>query len=389
MISDENCDKEMITDSDVLVIGFHHVAIDRSAYSIFLNDLCNTYNSNMTWLDNEKSLQYIDYAVHERLIDITLSCEFWRLQLEGCNLKRRLSLPIDQHRLSNDQRSGFATIVQINFDNKISSSFLNYASIHHLTLVQLGLATFYTFLFKLTYSLTDLCISCVNANRHRPELQTMIGMFVSILPYCMQLDPCWSFDEVTEHVREKCLSILEHSHYPLQHILRDFHLDQSTAPFLQTVFDFIIESSVNDRLTFDYVSLQSVSLKQSSEAAKFDFMLKFVYKPVSDDNILSCSFICSRDLFEDTTVTKMIQRFQYLFEQLFSANFNANQTDLVISPIAKLTLILPDEVSEIQHVVFYRQSNMTNEGMSFFYLSCIYNTFIDIDQLDENDMYDM
>ncbi|CAF1412242.1 unnamed protein product [Adineta steineri] len=365
---DENYDNEIITNSDVLVIGFHHVAIDGSAFSIFLNDLSNIYNSNMTWLDDEKLLQYIDYAVHERLIDMTLSCEFWRLQFEGYNLTRRLSLPIDHQCLSNDQRSGFASIVQITFDRKISSSFFNHASLHHLTLYQLGLATFYTFLFKLIYGQTDLCISCLNANRYRPELQTMIGMFVSTLPYCMQLDPCWSFDEVTKYVREKCLSILEHSHYPLQHILRDLHLNQSTVPFLQTVFDFMTESSVNDHFTFDDVSLQSVSLEQFSEVAKFDFTLKFIYNPISDDNILSCRFTCSRDLFEDTTVTKMIQRFQYLFEQIFSMNFNVNQTDLIISPIAKLTLILPDEVNEMQHVAFYRQTNVTNEGMSFSYI---------------------
>ncbi|CAF1564468.1 unnamed protein product, partial [Adineta steineri] len=366
MTANKNHDKEIITDSDALVIGFHHVSIDGSAVSIFLNDLSNIYNNHMTWLDDEKSLQYIDYAVHERLIDMTLSCEFWRLQFEGCNLKRRLSLPIDHQRLSNDQRSGFASTVQITFDRKISSSFLNYASLHHLTLFQLGLATFYTFLFKLTCSQTDLCISCVNANRYRPELQTMIGMFVSTLPYCMQLDPCWAFDEVVKHVREKCLSILEHSHYPLQHILRDFHLNQSTASFLQTVFDFITVSSVNDQLTFDDVSLQPVSLKQCSEVAKFDFKLTFIYNPVSVDNILLCHFICSRDLFEDTTVTKMIQRFQYLFEQLFSTNFNVNQTDLVVSPITRLTLILLDEMNEMQQVAFYRQSNVTNEAPASF-----------------------
>ncbi|CAF0990604.1 unnamed protein product [Adineta steineri] len=375
MTPDEYYDKEMITKSDVLVIGFHHVAIDQSGGTIFLNDLCNTYNSHMMWLDDEESIQYIDYAVHERLDDMTMSCEFWRLQFEGCNLKRGLSLPIDQHCLSNDLRSGFASTVQITFDKQISSSFFNYASLHHLTLFQLGLATFYTFLFKLTYSQTDLCISCVNANRYRPELQTMIGMFVSTLPYCMQLDPQWSFHEVTKRVREKCVSILEHSHYPLQHILRDFHLNQSTIPFLQTVFDFTTESSVNDQLTFDDVSLQPVLLQQSSEVAKFDFTLKFVYNPISDDNILSCSFICSRDLFEDTTVTKMIQRFQYLFEQLFSMNCNVDQVDLVASTIAELTLILPDEVNEMQHVAFYRQSNVTNEGepssisISFFVIA--------------------
>ncbi|CAF1312241.1 unnamed protein product [Adineta steineri] len=366
MTSDENHDKEIITKFDVLVIGFHHVAIDQLTFSIFLNDLCNTYNSNIAWFDNDESLQYIDYSIHERLIDMTLSREFWRSQLNGFNHECRLSLPVDRHCLQSDQRSGYASIAHISFDNEVSMSFLDYASSHQVTPFQLGLATFYAFLFKLTYRQNDLCISCHNANRYRTELQNMIGMFVSTLPYRIQMDSDWSFDELVGHVREKCLSILEHSHYTLQHILRDFHFDQSTAPFLQTVFDFITESSVNDQLTFDDVSLQRISLKQISEVAKFDFTLKFIYNPISDDNMLSCRFICSRDLFEDTTLTKIIQRFQYLFEQLFSMDLNVNQIDLVVAPIAKLTLILPDEMNEMQHVAFYRQSNVTKEAPASF-----------------------
>ncbi|CAF1513875.1 unnamed protein product, partial [Adineta steineri] len=366
MTSDENHNKDMITKPDVLVIGFHHAAIDQLTFSIFLNDLCNTYNSNIAWLDNDESLQYIDYSIHERLIDMTPSREFWRSQLNGFNQECRLLLPVDRHCLQSDQRSGYASIAHISFNNEVSMSFLDYASSHQVTPFQLGLAVFYTFLFKLTYRQNDLCISCHNANRYRPELQTMIGMFVSTLPYRIQVDSDWSSDELVGHVREKCLSILEHSHYPLQRILHDFHLNQSTVPFLQTVFDFITESSVNDQLTFDDVSLQRISLKQVSEVAKFDFTLKFIYNPISDDNMLSCRFICSRDLFEDTTLTKMIQRFQYLLEQLFSMDSNVNQIDLVVSPIAKLTLILPDEMNEMQNVAFYRQSNVTNEAPASF-----------------------
>ncbi|CAF4191827.1 unnamed protein product, partial [Adineta steineri] len=316
--------------------------------------------------DDDESLQYIDYSIHERLIDMTTSRAFWYSQFEGFNLKRRLSLPIDQLCSSNDQRSGCASIAQISFDNEITQSFLDYASIHHVTPFQLGLTMLYAFLFKLTHGENDLCVSCLNANRHKIELQNIIGMFVSTLPYRIQLDPHWSFDDLVEYVQEKCLSILGHSHYPLQNIFRDFHLNQSSVPFLQTVFDFITVSTVNDQFTFADVSLQPVSLEQFSAVGKFDFKLTFVYNPISVDNILSCHFVCSRDLFEDTTVTKMIQRFQYLFEELFSMHFNVSRTDLVVSPIAKLTLILPDEMNEIQHVAFYRQSNVTNEAPASF-----------------------
>ena len=134
---------------------------------------------------------------------------------------------------------------------------------------QLGLATFYAFLFKLTYGQNDLCIASINANRYRSEFVNMIGMFVSTLPYRMQLNSHWSFDELVQSVREKCLSILPHAHYPLQSILADFHLNQSNVSFLETMFDVITIFSEREQLSLDTSNLECVKIERSYEVAKF------------------------------------------------------------------------------------------------------------------------
>ncbi|CAF4174142.1 unnamed protein product, partial [Adineta steineri] len=208
----ENNSNEYIMNYDVLLIAFHHAAFDRASTSIFFNDLYLAYNTNAISIEDDESLQYIDYSIHERLIDMTTSGEFWYLQLQGYNLEKRLLLPVDRHRLSNDHRSSSASVTHISFDNEISQSFLDYASIHHVTPFQLGLTILYAFLFKLSHGENDLCISCLNANRYRTELQNIMGMFVSTLPYRLQLDRHCSFDDLVKYVQEKCLSILEHSH---------------------------------------------------------------------------------------------------------------------------------------------------------------------------------
>ncbi|CAF1356535.1 unnamed protein product [Adineta steineri] len=74
--NNNNDNNRFITDSDILLIAFHHAATDRSAYQLFLNDLCFAYNTNIKWTGDEDLLQYIDYSVHERLIDMTPSREF-------------------------------------------------------------------------------------------------------------------------------------------------------------------------------------------------------------------------------------------------------------------------------------------------------------------------
>jgi non-ribosomal peptide synthetase component F len=191
----------------------------------------------------------------------------------------------------------------------------------------------------------------------------MIGMFVATLPYRIELDPQWSFDELVKHVREKSLSIHEHAHYPLQHILADSHLKQSNVEFLETVFDFITTSLNIDQLSFDGTSLEQVSLEQSSEVAKFDFMLRFVYDSRLNDGRLRCRFICSRDLFEETTVATIARRFQHFLFQLFSLKPSDTQIDQSITSISKLSLILPEEAEEMQGIVFYRLPNIINQGM--------------------------
>ncbi|CAF4072475.1 unnamed protein product [Adineta steineri] len=317
-ISCENDD--LLTENDHILISIHHVMFDGASTSIFIRDLSLAYQSGDSSYVDANSLNYIDYSVHEHIMDMSLSCEFWHSQLERYNMECSLSLPVDRKRSStNQQRSGVASIVEINFDNELCTSFLNYASSHHLTLFQLGLSVFYVFLFKLTHGQTDLCIGSINANRYRSELVNMIGMFVSTLPFRVELDRHWSFVEVVRYVQEKCLSILEHSHYPLQHILSDLHLTQSNVSFLETMFDFITISEDVSGLHLNGASLEQVSLNESYKIVKFDFSLNFIYNSSSDDNQLSCLFVCSSDLFDERTILTLTQRFKYICEQMFSS----------------------------------------------------------------------
>ena len=356
-------DDGLLYETDYLLFCMHHSAFDGTSTSIFLRDLAFAYETDCSLPMNDNTLQYIDYAVHERLIDTTSDRQFWHSQLQGYNLQRSLTLPFDRRRSSTDQRSGLASSAQISFNRDTSTAFFNYASSHHLTPFQLGLTTFYAFLFQLTHGQNDLCIASINANRYRSELQQMIGMFVATLPYRMQLDSQWSFDELAQHVRGRCLSILEHSHYPLQRILGDAQLNQSNVIFLETMFDFITVTSDVDRFSLDGAHLKQMSVKQSHPVAKFDFSLTFTYNPTLNDNQLFCSFACSRDLFDNTTIALLSQRFQYLFDELFGNSPCVNLTgDRTIS-MNKLSIVLPEEAEEMKTTVFRRVVNIYNEGM--------------------------
>ncbi|CAF1315718.1 unnamed protein product [Adineta steineri] len=285
-ISQNNDD--LLAKNDLILFSIHHACFDGTSTSIFIRDLSFAYQSDDSLPIDDNSLQYIDYSIHENIMDMILSQGFWQLELKGYNVIHQLSLPIDRQRSSTDQRSGLASTTEITFDNDTLASLVNCTPSYHLTLFQLELCIFYVFLFKLTHSKSDLCISSINANRYRSELANMIGMFVSTLPYRVQLDSHLSFDEVSQCVQEKCFSILQHSHYPLQHILSDSHLTRSNVSFLETMFDCITISKDVNHLCLDGINLEPVSSEESYEMTKFDFSLTLVYNPSLDDNQLSC-----------------------------------------------------------------------------------------------------
>ena len=360
-----------LANDDLILFCLHHSAFDGASKGIFCQELTQAYDSDSILSTNTDRLQYIDYAVHEHQLDMTSSQAFWRRQLQEYNLQRVLSLPSDRHRSSAEQRSARASAAEFTLDNDLSSAFFTYASAHQLTPFQLGLAAFYVFLFKLSHGQSDLCISCINANRYRSELENMIGMFVATLPYRMQLQPHWSFDELVKHVRDNSLSILEHTHYPLQHILSDFHENQTNVSFLETVFDFITASPNTSQLSLDEATLRPVSLSSLSEVAKFDVMCAFIYDSSLDAGQLSCRFVCSQDLYDERTVATMSQRFQHLLRQLFSSRLSTIVSDQYNVSITRLSLILPDESEEMEGRVFHRQADVDNEGMSNVEEGCL------------------
>ncbi|CAF4152919.1 unnamed protein product, partial [Adineta steineri] len=125
--------------NDIIIFNLHHIAFDGASRRIFFSDLKYNLENDSTLLNNENQFQYIDYSVYEKQMDIISSYHFWQSHLDGLSLERRIMLPFDRHRLLTDQHSDFAHLIDIPFD---------YASSQDVTLFQLGLTIFYTFLYK-------------------------------------------------------------------------------------------------------------------------------------------------------------------------------------------------------------------------------------------------
>ncbi|CAF1215320.1 unnamed protein product [Adineta steineri] len=122
-------------------------------------------------------------------------------------------------------------------------------------------------------------------------------MFVATLLYRIQIYSDYSFNRLIKQVQNGFYSILEHTHYPLQQIFQDLDYKHSSSAFLNILFDFITYSSDTDLLSVNQTQFQSVPLKQMQNVVKFDMKLLFFHDRTVQNQTISCSLICSQDVF--------------------------------------------------------------------------------------------
>ncbi|CAF4272018.1 unnamed protein product, partial [Adineta steineri] len=200
-------------------------------------------------------------------------------------------------------------------------------------------------------------------------------MFVATLPHRIQIYPTYSFNHLIKQVQNEFYSILEHTHHPLQQILQDLDYKHSSAAFLNILFDFITYSTDTDLRSVNQTQFQPVPLKQMQNVVKFDMKLLFFHDPTVKNQTISCSLICSQDVFDIETVEELSKQFQHLLSQLFIKHSSSTKTtsfDLVNQSISKLSFCLENVPKEIQQTIFHRLPNIKNEGSASYAQSRIW-----------------
>jgi non-ribosomal peptide synthetase component F len=288
-------------------------------------------------------------AITEQQMSMVAASAFWRDVLHDCELDRPLPLPFDRLRVSDESRSGRGASVTFQFGQNLSQAFITYASTHDIKLEHLALAAYYIFLFKLTNGEKDICLVMNTHGRYKPELMAVIGMFVNAIPMRCRFDPNYSFSQFVQHVQTVATNSLEHSYFPLQHILAQHPLVSRPA-FLDTFFGFVSFPDVNSRSTVTIGGVKIVTMPYSIRvstdeiASKYDFSLNIHHD--SATNHLSYTIEASLDLFTASTVNTIGERFHVMLEQLFESSM----THRVPQSIYALSITLPDDTTLIESI---------------------------------------
>ena len=302
-------------DDHLLLLTAHHAVMDGWSLSLFLRELEAFYRVALLGGEAEVPelpVQYVDYAVWQRdwlqgdRLEEELS--YWRDSLGGA--PPLLELPTDRPRPAVQTDRGAHVRGMLSAELVERARLL--ASGEGATLFMVLLAAFAALMSRYAGQ-DDLVVGTPIANRTRLEVERLIGLFANTLALRVDLSRDPTFSELVHRVRETCLGAYEHQSLPFEKLVEELNPSRhlSHAPLFQVMFAL----QNHERTALDLPDLDVRSLQLDRERAKFDLALFAVEQP---DGLLA-SFEYATDLFDASTVNRMLGHFETLLSQAVAA----------------------------------------------------------------------
>ena len=303
----------------LLMLNMHHIVSDGWSIGVLIHELSSLY----TAFTNEKSsplpelpIQYADFACWQReflqgeVLENQLS--YWRQKLEGISA---LNLPIDRPRPAVQSYRGCRKLLQL--PKQLSQNLETLSQQHKVTLFMTLLAAFKVLLYRYTQQ-EDIAIGSPVANRNRIEIEPLIGFFVNSLVLRTDLSENTTFLELLQRVKQTALGAYAHQDLPFEKLVEELHPERhlNQNPLFQVVF--ALQNAPMKALELPGITLSPQQLDVETTRFDLEFHL-WESTPhnnfwVEDSGGISGFVIYSTDLFDETTITRMLEHFRILLE---------------------------------------------------------------------------
>ncbi|MEW6735711.1 MAG: amino acid adenylation domain-containing protein, partial [Acidobacteriota bacterium] len=292
----------------VFLLVMHHIISDGWSIKIFVDEMTELYQSFSTGKTPslpELPIQYTDFAQWQRqwlqgeVLEAELS--YWKQQL-GKTLPV-LQLPTDYPRPAFQTNRGakqrYVLCKSLNEDLKA------FCQREGVTTFMMLLAIFDLLLYRYSGQ-DDILVGSPIANRNRVDIENLIGYFVNTLVLRANIQSQESFQQFLKQVHSICLGAYAHQDVPFEPLLDYLRpvRDMSHTPLFQVML--VLQNVPSAAM--ELPALQVTRLVIDGSTAKFDLLLAFVEKEEGLVGLLEYN----TDLFEETTIVRMLKHFENL-----------------------------------------------------------------------------
>ncbi|WP_240002217.1 MULTISPECIES: hybrid non-ribosomal peptide synthetase/type I polyketide synthase [unclassified Photorhabdus] len=316
-----------------LIFTLHHIVFDDWSTHVFLNDFSHAYNQYK--VGQQPKLATITYPhVNDSITDIHINSahrqrlrNYWGKQL--VELPELHKLPTDRPRLLEQRGRGavYHKSLPLSLVGRISKICQRYG----LTPYMVAISAFTVLLNRYSHD-DDIVIGSPFANRHNIDEHVRLGFFINLLPLRFRVNEGISFSDLLVQARDILLDAYENADLPFDEIVDVVQplRSLSHSPVFQIMFDYL--KSPGQALQLDGLAAEVQFIH--SGTAKYDLTLSIEESPSS----LLCLVEFDTDLFDNLTITRMVNHYETLLDALLSEPERS---------VAKCSMLPPEELETL------------------------------------------
>jgi len=302
-------------DQHYLLLNVHHIVSDRWSMGVLSQELANLYETAIEGKPPELPalpLQYADYSEWQRgwlqgtVLEKQLA--YWKEKLK--DIPPVLELPTDRPRQATENFRGEVTYLTLPF--ALTDQLTQLGRKHGATLFMTLLAAFQALLSRHSGQ-DDIVVGTAIANRTHPDLEKVIGFFLNTLPLRIRLSGDPSFSELIARAKETALGAYAHQDMPFEKLVEELKPERSLghSPLVQAFF--VLQNAPMEALQLKGLHLKAVP--SGFKTVKGDLYLSMHEGPEGLESRLEYSV----DLFDDSTMQRMLQHFEQLLASMVEA----------------------------------------------------------------------
>ena len=302
------------TQEHLILLTQHHIITDGWSNKVLMRELSILYRAFVAEQPSPLAplpIQYADYALWQRnwlqgeILETQLA--YWRRQLAGIT---PLKLPTDRSRSSAERNCGAA--YSFAMSTNLFEALVHLSSQEQVTMFMTLLAAFQTLLHHYSGQ-DDIVVGTDVANRHRVEIEGLIGFFVNQLVLRASFSGNPTFRELLKQVRVTTLQAYAYQDLPFEKLVEALQPQRSvhSSPLFQVkfLFDKAFNMSLEDQEALFPGAI--VSREWLSDTTQIDLLLRLSQTP--GDGLIGI-FIYKTDVFEAATIERMAHHFVKLLE---------------------------------------------------------------------------
>jgi amino acid adenylation domain-containing protein len=297
----------LAAEEHILVLVMHHIVTDGWSMSIFFRELAAQYQALTIGSPPdlpELAIHFRDFANWQNQEDnralLQPQVNYWNKKLAGATTV--LDIPTDHPHPAVQTAKGGSEHFFI--DENATEKLKCICQSEGATLFMVLLAAFQAFLWRYTAQETILVGTPV-AGRNELELENLIGFFVNTLVLRADLSGEMTFRDLLKQARATSIEGFANQDVPFERLVEELKPERSMAhsPLFQVML--IFQNAPKQKLKLRDLIMEE--LEFDSGIAKFDLTLEII-----EQDGLHCTLEYNSDLFERTTIQRMIGHFENL-----------------------------------------------------------------------------